>query len=143
MSKIEEIEEAVAALPENDYRAFRQLFPSRDREKWDRQIEDDAKGERLAFFLDEVSKAKQDGALREFCWRTAPSLASGQVTRTCRLKPDPSQTDVFRFSETTPGTPHSTEKDRRFLVSTRRHRALVVEDGEDVTWVWIGTHESP
>lgn len=22
-----------------------------------------------------------------------------------------------------------------------RHRALAVEDGEDLTWVWIGTHE--
>ena len=66
MNKIEEIEQAVAALPENDYRAFRQWFLSRDWKKWDRQIEGDAKGGRLAFLLDEASQAKQSGGLREF-----------------------------------------------------------------------------
>jgi len=66
MNKIEEIEQAVAALPDNDYRAFRQWFLSRDWEKWDLQIEDDSKGGSLAFLLDEARLAKQNGALREF-----------------------------------------------------------------------------
>ena len=66
MNKIEEIEQAVAALPDNDYRAFRQWFLSRDWEKWDLQIEDDSKGGRLAFLLDEARLAKQNGALRDF-----------------------------------------------------------------------------
>ena len=44
MNKIEEIEHAVAALPDDDYRAFRQWFLSRDWEKWDHQVEDDSKG---------------------------------------------------------------------------------------------------
>jgi hypothetical protein len=66
MNKIEEIEHAVAALPDDDYRAFRQWFLSRDWEKWDHQVEDDSKGGRLAFLLDEASQAKQNGGLREF-----------------------------------------------------------------------------
>ena len=66
MNKIEEIEQAVAALPDNDYRAFRQWFLCPDWEKWDHQIEDDSKVGRLAFLLDEARREKQDDALREF-----------------------------------------------------------------------------
>ncbi|MHB8835517.1 MAG: hypothetical protein ACYC9Y_07400 [Candidatus Methylomirabilia bacterium] len=66
MTRIEEIEQAVAALPDDDYRTFRQWFLSRDWEKWDLQIEDDSKGGKLAFLLDEANQSKQNGALREF-----------------------------------------------------------------------------
>jgi len=66
MNKIEELEDAVAALPDDDYRAFRQWFLSRDWEKWDHQVEHNSKEGRLAFLLDEASQAKQNGALREF-----------------------------------------------------------------------------
>lgn len=66
MTRIEEIEQAVAALPDDDYRVFRQWFLNRDWEKWDLQIEDDVKEGRLALLLDEANQAKQNGALREF-----------------------------------------------------------------------------
>lgn len=66
MNKIEEIEQAVADLPDGDYRVFRQWFMNRDWEKWDHQIEDDSKGGRLAFLLDEARQAKQNGELRKF-----------------------------------------------------------------------------
>ncbi len=44
MTRVEELELAVAALPEEEYDQFRCWFLERDWERWDRQIEADAKG---------------------------------------------------------------------------------------------------
>lgn len=63
MRKIQEIEKAVNALPETDYSRFRQWFLKRDWERWDREIEEDAKAGSLSFLHQEAADAQAKGQL--------------------------------------------------------------------------------
>ena len=58
MTKVEDIEMAVSALPENEYAQFRRWFLERDWEKWDRQIEADSASGKLDFLTREARDAK-------------------------------------------------------------------------------------
>ena len=63
MTKVEDIEMAVSALPENEYAKFRRWFLERDWEKWDRQIEADSSSGKLDFLAREARDAKVSGGL--------------------------------------------------------------------------------
>ena len=63
MTKLEELETAVASLPEEQYRQFRRWFLDRDWEKWDSEIEEDAKAGKLDFLVEEALEAKNRGRL--------------------------------------------------------------------------------
>jgi hypothetical protein len=65
MTKLEELEMAVASLPEQEYRKFRRWFFDRDWEQWDKQIEADAKGGKLDFLVKEALEAKRGGELKD------------------------------------------------------------------------------
>ena len=65
MTKIEELELAIASLPEEDYSQFRRWFLERDWEKWDREIEADATSGKLDFLLEEAAQAKRDNQLKD------------------------------------------------------------------------------
>ena len=67
MTRLEELETAVGALPEKEYRKFRQWFLERDWEKWDRQIEADSASGKLDFLAREAREAKKSGKLRNLC----------------------------------------------------------------------------
>ena len=60
MTKIEELETAVTALPEEEYVQFRRWFFDRDWEKWDREIEADCQSGKLDFLLREAADAKKN-----------------------------------------------------------------------------------
>lgn len=47
MSRVEQIEDQIRALNQDEFKSFRNWFAQFDAEVWDRQIEDDAKGETL------------------------------------------------------------------------------------------------
>ncbi|HQI29163.1 MAG TPA: hypothetical protein PLT20_13835 [Sedimentisphaerales bacterium] len=64
MNKLEDIEMAVSALPEQEYLQFRRWFLERDWENWDRQIEADSASGELDFLVREASEAKTAGQLR-------------------------------------------------------------------------------
>ena len=63
MTKIEDIELAVASLPQAEYTQLRQWFLQRDWEKWDRQIEEDSAAGRLDFLLSEAAEASKGNRL--------------------------------------------------------------------------------
>ena len=65
MSNIAALQEAVLALPEEDYARFRAWFSELDWEKWDRQIEADSEQGKLDFLIAEAQEAKEKGTLRE------------------------------------------------------------------------------
>ncbi len=65
MANITEIQHAIMALPESDYREFRQWFSELDWKKWDRQIEADSKEGRLDFLISEALDEKEKGRLKE------------------------------------------------------------------------------
>jgi len=65
MSKVKDIETAIASLPEEDYRQFRRWFLERDWEKWDRQIEEDSNAGKLDFLLEEAREAKGKNRLKD------------------------------------------------------------------------------
>jgi hypothetical protein len=65
MSRVEEIEKAIDALPEEEYIQLRQWFSERDWHKWDQQIEADSKSGKLNFLLKEALEAKSKNKLRE------------------------------------------------------------------------------
>lgn len=65
MTTIEELEMAVDALTQEEYSRFRRWFLDRDWEKWDQEIEEDAKAGRLDFLIREAREAKNRNKLRD------------------------------------------------------------------------------
>jgi hypothetical protein len=65
MSKVEEIKEAIAALPEEEYILLRKWFSEKDWKQWDLQIKKDSESKKLDFLLKEALEAKAKGNLRE------------------------------------------------------------------------------
>lgn len=65
MSRLEEIERAVDALPESEYSQFRRWFLERDWTKWDEQIEGDSASGELDFLVREAHEAKAKGTLKD------------------------------------------------------------------------------
>ncbi|MEW6265365.1 MAG: hypothetical protein AB1641_19990 [Thermodesulfobacteriota bacterium] len=65
MTRVEELEAAVASLPREEYSQFRRWFLDRDWEKWDQEIEEDAKAGRLDFLIREAAEAKKVKKLRD------------------------------------------------------------------------------
>lgn len=66
MSTVEEIKEAIAALPKPDYIRLRQWFTENDWENWDKQIEADSMSGKLDFLIKEALDEKKKGTLKEF-----------------------------------------------------------------------------
>ncbi|MHB8880938.1 MAG: hypothetical protein ACYC69_05425 [Thermodesulfovibrionales bacterium] len=64
MSKVEELEKAIEALPEEEFVQLRQWFSEKDWRKWDQQIEEDTKSGKLNFLLQEALEAKSKNKLR-------------------------------------------------------------------------------
>jgi hypothetical protein len=65
MTRIEEIEKAVASLPMEEYRQFREWFLERDWAQWDKQIEADSESGKLDFLVKEAMEEKNRGGLRD------------------------------------------------------------------------------
>lgn len=63
MSTITEIQQAILALPENDYAQLRQWFSELDWKKWDEQIESDSEDGKLDFMVAQALEAKSEGTL--------------------------------------------------------------------------------
>ena len=51
---IEELEKAVATLPPEDYKSFRDWFADFDMDQWDKQIEADSKAGRLDSMINQA-----------------------------------------------------------------------------------------
>ncbi len=65
MSKVEELEKAIDALAEEEYIQLRKWFSEKDWQKWDRQLEADARSGKLDFLAQEAFEAKKKNKLRE------------------------------------------------------------------------------
>lgn len=65
MSRVEELEKAIDALPEEEYTQLRQWFSEKDWQKWDKQLAADTGSGKLDFLLKEASEAKSKNTLRE------------------------------------------------------------------------------
>jgi hypothetical protein len=65
MTSLEQVEAAVASLPEGEYHRFREWFLDRDWNQWDREIEKDSNAGKLAFLFDEAAEGKRRGTLRD------------------------------------------------------------------------------
>ena len=65
MADITALQEAILALPEDDYARIRQWFSELDWEKWDRRIEEDSTAGKLNHLIAEAFQAKEEGTLRK------------------------------------------------------------------------------
>ena len=65
MTKVEELEIVIDALPREEYSQLRQWFLERDWEAWDREIEADAESGKLDFLLREAAEAKKGQRLKD------------------------------------------------------------------------------
>ena len=65
MSDFTALQEAVLALPEEDYTRFREWFSELDWERWDQRIEADSEQGKLDSLIVEAYEAKEEGTLRE------------------------------------------------------------------------------
>jgi len=64
MSKVEEIQAAIAALSRDEYVRLREWFSEREWEEWDKQIEMDSESGKLDFLGKEALEEKTKGKLR-------------------------------------------------------------------------------
>ena len=62
MSTVQEIEQAIRALPASELAALPDWFAEYDAEMWDRQMEHDVEAGRLDRFVDEAQRSAQDDA---------------------------------------------------------------------------------
>ena len=65
MTSIMEIQQAILVLPEREYIQLREWISELDWERWDQQIEDDAKAGRLDFLMAEAQRSDQRRMLDE------------------------------------------------------------------------------
>ena len=65
MSRIEEIENAVAELPKEDLARFREWFAEFEARVWDREIEEDVEAGRLDKLADEALRDHNSGRSTE------------------------------------------------------------------------------
>ena len=65
INTVEEIKSAITSLPDKEYTKLRNWFADRDREKWDKKIEEDSESGQLDFLIDEARKEKAQGNLKE------------------------------------------------------------------------------
>ena len=65
MSNVDEIKDAIEALPQEDYTQLRQWFSEKDWQKWDKQIETDSEAGKLDFLIKETLNEKENGKLKE------------------------------------------------------------------------------
>ena len=65
MTKVEELERAIASLTAKEYCEFRRWFLESDWAKWDKQIEEDSRAGKLDFLVREALEAKKEGKLQE------------------------------------------------------------------------------
>lgn len=63
MSGISEIQQAILALSDDDYAALMRWVSDIDWERWDAEIEADAKAGKLDFLIDEAREAKENDTL--------------------------------------------------------------------------------
>jgi hypothetical protein len=61
MSTVQEIEQAIRALPSQDLAALRDWFAAFDAEVWDRQLEQDVAAGRLKRFAEEALRDLDEG----------------------------------------------------------------------------------
>jgi hypothetical protein len=61
MTRIEEIENAVAELPKEELARFREWFAEFEARVWDREIEDDAEAGRLDKLAEEALRDRDSG----------------------------------------------------------------------------------
>ncbi|MGR3174141.1 MAG: hypothetical protein ACUZ8N_06025 [Candidatus Scalindua sp.] len=54
MSKVDEIKDAIEALPNEDYTQLRQWFSKKNWQKWDKQIETDSETGELDFLIKKI-----------------------------------------------------------------------------------------
>ena len=65
MTKVEEIQAAIASLPRAEFVRLRQWFSERDWEEWDEQIAADSAAGKLDFLIKEALDEKTKGRLKE------------------------------------------------------------------------------
>ena len=80
MTRIEEIEKAVASLPVEEYRQLREWFLERDWAQWDKQIQADSESGKLDFLMREAMHEKSRGKLRGLGEKGVRNLFSFQVS---------------------------------------------------------------
>lgn len=72
MTRLEQIEKEIEALPAEDFTKLMQWIMSKDRDDWDRQIEADSKQGKFDRVLDRIKEAKTQNALGDL---HAPDIA--------------------------------------------------------------------
>ena len=60
MSKVDEIKDAIEALPKEDYTQLRQWSSGKDWQKWDKQIVTDSEAGKLDFLIKEAPDEKEN-----------------------------------------------------------------------------------
>ena len=63
MTTVAELQKAILSLSESEYAELRNWLIYEDSERWDRELEEDAKAGRLDAFAESILKAKEEGNL--------------------------------------------------------------------------------
>jgi hypothetical protein len=65
MTRIEQLEQEIAALPIDEFTRLRNWILQRDWAEWDKQIEKDAAAGKLDFLVEEALEEKRQGKLHD------------------------------------------------------------------------------
>jgi len=65
MTTVPEIQQAILDLAENDYDELMRWISDLDWDRWDAEIEEDAKAGKLDFLIEEAREARENNTLRD------------------------------------------------------------------------------
>lgn len=65
MTTVPEIQQAILDLAENDYDELMRWISDLDWDRWDAEIEEDAKAGKLDFLIEEAREAQKNNTLRD------------------------------------------------------------------------------
>ena len=66
MDRVEEIEAAISALPDEEFQRLFRWLMERERHRWDAQMDADAASGKLDALFDEAEVERRQGLLREW-----------------------------------------------------------------------------
>ena len=66
MDRVEEIEQAIASLPPEEFRRIAQWFREREERQWDEQVDRDCVSGKLDFLFEEADNESKAGLLQEW-----------------------------------------------------------------------------
>ena len=138
---VEDLEKAVATLPEDQLAKFRAWFEAFDAARFDQKIERDLLSGKLDRLAEEALDDLRKGRPASYEALGEPRIL-GSLPEASRAGSRSRRQELRLAERKSAASVVAVQEGRTFLVRSGRprYRALAVEAANDLVWFWIGSH---